>query len=206
MSASMRKVFKDPLWENNPITFQVLGICSALAVTVQMRTAIVMCFALTFVLIGSNVVISMLREYVPSKIRIIFMLSVVATLVIVVDQVLKAYLFDISKQLSVFVGLIITNCIVLGRGEGFALQNPVKESFVDGLSNSLGYSWLLMVVATIRELLGSGSLLGFKVIPQGAYDFGYTDNGLMVLAPAAFILVGLIIWAQRAIMGVTKDD
>ncbi len=201
-----KKIFKDPLWDNNPITFQVLGVCSALAVTVQMNTAMVMSIALTVVLIGSNVVISLLREYIPSKIRIIVMLAVVASLVIVVDQILKAYLYDISKQLSVFVGLIITNCIILGRGEGFTMANPPKESFIDGLGNGLGYSLLLMAVATIREILGSGSVFGIKIVPPALYDLGYADNGLMVLAPAAFIIVGLLIWGQRAVMGVTKDD
>ncbi len=201
-----RKLFKDPLWENNPITFQVLGICSALAVTVQMKTALVMSLALTVVLMGSNVVISMLRNYVPSKIRIIFQLSVIASLVIVVDQILKAYLFDISKQLSIFVGLIITNCIVMGRAEGFAMSNPPRASLIDGLANGLGYSAILMIVSGIREFMGSGSFFGVKVVPQALYDLGYADNGLMVLAPAAFIIVGLLIWGQRTLMGVEKND
>ena len=201
-----KKIFKDPVWENNPITFQVLGICSALAVTVQMNTALVMSIALTVVLVGSNVIISLLRDYIPSKIRIIVMLAVVASLVIVVDQILKAYVYDISKQLSVFVGLIITNCIILGRGEGFAMANPPKESFIDGLGNGIGYSVLLMAVATIREILGSGSVFGISIVPQALYNLGYADNGLMVLAPAAFIIVGLLIWGQRAVMGMTKDD
>ena len=201
-----RKLFKDPLWENNPITFQVLGICSALAVTVQMKTALVMSLALTVVLMGSNVVISMLRNYVPSKIRIIFQLSVIASLVIVVDQILKAYLFDISKQLSIFVGLIITNCIVMGRAEGFAMSNPPRASLIDGLANGLGYSAILMIVSGIRGSMGSGSFFGVKVVPQALYDLGYADNGLMVLAPAAFIIVGLLIWGQRTLMGVEKND
>lgn len=206
LSAKERKIFKDPLWDNNPITFQVLGICSALAVTVQMRTAVVMCLALTFVITASCVVVSLLRDYIPFKIRIIVQLSVIASLVILTDQVLKAYLFDISKQLSVFVGLIITNCIVLGRTEGFSMSNPPKAAFIDGLANGLGYSAILMAVSTLRELFGSGSLFGFKVVPDFAYRLGYTDNGLMVLAPAAFLIVGLLIWAQRSVMGVSKDD
>ncbi len=201
-----RKIFKDPLWENNPITFQVLGICSALAVTVQMKTALVMSVALTVVLMGSNVIISMLRNYVPSKIRIIFQLSVIASLVIVVDQILKAYLFDISKQLSIFVGLIITNCIVMGRAEGFAMSNPPRASLIDGVANGLGYSAILMIVSGIREFMGSGSFFGIKVVPQALYDLGYSDNGLIVLAPAAFIIVGLLIWMQRTYMGVEKND
>ncbi len=201
-----KKILKDPLWDNNPISFQILGICSALAVTVQMKTAIVMSIALTFVLVISNVVISLLRNYIPSKIRIIVQLSVIATLVIVVDQILKAYLFAISKQLSVFVGLIITNCIVMGRAEGFAMANPPKESFYDGLSNGLGYSFVLIVVAAIRELLGSGSLLGLTVVPEALYKMGYADNGLMMLAPGAFLIMGLLIWLQRTIMGVSRDD
>ncbi len=201
-----RKIFKDPLWENNPITFQVLGICSALAVTVQMKTALVMSLALTVVLMGSNVIVSMLRNYVPSKIRIIFQLSVIASLVIVVDQILKAYLFDISKQLSIFVGLIITNCIVMGRAEGFAMSNPPRASLIDGLANGLGYSAILMIVSAIREFMGSGSFFGIKVVPQALYDLGYSDNGLIVLAPAAFIIVGLLIWMQRTLMGVEKND
>ncbi|MFH2203880.1 MAG: NADH:ubiquinone reductase (Na(+)-transporting) subunit D [Elusimicrobiota bacterium] len=206
LSRKDKKLFKEPVWENNPITFQVLGVCSALAVTVQMNTALVMSIALTVVLIGSNVIISLLRNYIPSKIRIIVMLAVVASLVIVVDQILKAYVYDISKQLSVFVGLIITNCIILGRGEGFAMANPPKESFIDGVGNGIGYSILLMAVATIREILGSGSVFGIKIVPSALYDLGYVNNGLMVLAPAAFIIVGLLTWAQRTAMGVTKDD
>jgi len=206
MSKKYKKIFTDPLWDNNPITFQILGVCSALAVTVQMKTAFVMSIALTVVTAFSNLIISLLRNYVPSKIRIIVMLSVVAALVIVVDQVLKAFVYDISKQLSVFVGLIITNCIVLGRGEAFAMANPPKESFIDGIANGLGYSLILMAVSTIREILGSGSFFGIEVVPAAAYSHGYVNNGLMVLAPAAFIIVGLLTWAQRTAMGVSKDD
>jgi len=193
------KILKEPLSDNNPITFQVLGICSALAVTVQMRTALVMSLAVMFVLTLSNVSISILRKSIPSKIRIIVELAVVATLVILVDQILKAFLFDISKQLSVFVGLIITNCIIMGRAEAFALQNKPWPSFLDGLGNALGYGWILMVIAMGRELLGSGTFFGFQVIPQVLYNLGYENMGLMVLAPGAFILLGLLVWVQRTI-------
>ena len=195
---------KDPLMDNNPIATQVLGICSALAVTVQMQTAIVMSIAVIAVLSISNVMISLIRNKVPSNIRIIIQLAIIATLVILVDQVLKAYLYDISKQLSVFVGLIITNCIVLGRAEAFALQNKPWPSFLDGIGNGLGYSLILITVAFGREILGSGTLLGFQLIPDAAYAAGYQNMGLMVLAPGAFILLGLIIWVQRAITGVSE--
>jgi Na+-transporting NADH:ubiquinone oxidoreductase subunit D len=193
------RILREPLSDNNPITFQVLGICSALATTVQMNTALVMSFAVMFVLSMSNVVVATLRNQIPSKIRIIVELAVVASLVIIVDQVLKAFLYDISKQLSVFVGLIITNCIILGRAEAFALQNKVWPSFLDGLGNALGYGWILMVIAIGREVLGSGSFMGFPVIPQFLYEAGYENMGLMVLAPGAFILLGLLVWAQRQI-------
>ena len=185
--------------DNNPITLQVLGICSALAVTVQVNTALVMSLAVIAVLAISNVAISLLRNLIPSKIRIIVELAVVATLVILVDQVLKAYLYDISKKLSVFVGLIITNCIILGRAEAFALQNKPWPSFLDGLGNGLGYAAILIIVAIGREFLGSGSLLGYQIIPDGWYAAGYENMGLMVLSPGAFILLGLIIWGQRVI-------
>ena len=193
------KVLTNPLSENNPITFQVLGICSALAVTVQMRTALVMALAVTAVVTISNVAISMLRKQIPSKIRIIVELAVIATLVILVDQILKAFLFDISKQLSVFVGLIITNCIIMGRAEAFALQNKPWPSFLDGLGNGLGYGWILMVIAMAREILGSGTFLGFHLFPDSFYAAGYENMGLMVLAPGAFILLGLLVWIQRTI-------
>ncbi len=193
------RILKEPLSDNNPITFQVLGICSALAVTVQMRTALVMSLAVMFVVSLSNVSISILRKRIPSKIRIIVELAVIATLVILVDQILKAFLFDISKQLSVFVGLIITNCIIMGRAEAFALQNKPWPSFLDGLGNALGYGWILMVIAMGRELLGSGTFFGFQVVPQALYNMGYENMGLMVLAPGAFILLGLLVWAQRSI-------
>ncbi|MCA9400057.1 MAG: NADH:ubiquinone reductase (Na(+)-transporting) subunit D [Candidatus Omnitrophica bacterium] len=199
-----KKLVKDALWDNNPITFQVLGICSALAVTVQMQTALVMCAALTFVLCLSNVIVSLIRNLIPSKIRIIVQLSVISSLVILADQFLKAYMYDVSKQLSVFVGLIITNCIVMGRAEAFAMANPPWKSFLDGLGNALGYSAVLILVAFGRELLGSGTLLGFPMIPQALYDLGYVNCGLMVLAPGAFFLLGTIIWIQRAISGYTE--
>jgi len=193
------KVLREPLSDNNPITFQVLGICSALAVTVQMQTAIVMTLAVTFVLSISNVVISTLRSLIPAKIRIIVELMVIASLVILVDQILKAFLFEISKALSVFVGLIITNCIIMGRAEAFALQNKVWPSFLDGLGNALGYGWILMTVAMAREVLGSGTFFGMHIIPQFMYNAGYENMGLMVLAPGAFIILGLLVWVQRTI-------
>ncbi|VAW18158.1 Na(+)-translocating NADH-quinone reductase subunit D, partial [hydrothermal vent metagenome] len=201
-----KKIIKDGLWDSNPVTFQVLGICSALAVTVQLQTALVMSAALTFVVSLSNVSISMLRNYIPSKIRIIVQLSIVSSLVILADQFLKAYMFDVSKQLSVFVGLIITNCIVMGRAEAFAMANPPLKSFWDGVGNGLGYSAILIIVAIAREILGSGTLLGFQVVPQFLYDAGYVNCGMMVLAPGAFFLLGIIIWIQRAISGYTEHN
>lgn len=206
LSKKDRKIVKDALWDNNPITFQVLGICSALAVTVQMKTALVMCAALTFVVCMSNVIISLIRNFIPSKIRIIVELSIISSLVILADQFLKAYMYDVSKQLSVFVGLIITNCIVMGRAEAFAMANPPFKSFLDGLGNSLGYSCVLIIVSICRELLGSGTLLGFQVVPQALYDMGYVNCGLMVLAPGAFFLLGIIIWIQRAISGYVESN
>jgi Na+-transporting NADH:ubiquinone oxidoreductase subunit D len=198
-SKKNRRTLSDPLSDNNPITLQVLGICSALAVTVQVNTALVMSLAVIAVLTISNVTISLLRNMIPNKIRIIVELAVVATLVILVDQVLKAYLYDISKKLSVFVGLIITNCIILGRAEAFALQNKPWPSFLDGLGNALGYAAILLLVSIGREFFGSGSLLGYQIIPDGWYAAGYENMGLMVLSPGAFILLGLIIWGQRMI-------
>jgi len=189
----LRSIVTDPLADNNPVTWQVLGVCSALAVTTQVRTALVMCVALTFVLCCSNVVISILRKMIPNQIRMIVELCVIATLVIIADQVLKAYMYNVSKQLSVFVGLIITNCIVMGRAEAYALQNPPFKSFLDGLGNGLGYSIILVAVAAVRELLGSGKLLGFTIFDTS----WYTPNTLMVLPPGAFIIIGLLIWFQR---------
>ena len=200
-----RKQIKEGMWDKNPITFQVLGICSSLAVTTQLKTALVMCAALTFVVAMSNVVISLLRNMIPSKIRIIIQLSVISSLVIVADQFLRAYMYDVSKQLSVFVGLIITNCIVMGRAEAYAMANPPRQSFIDGLGNGLGYSAVLILVATGREILGSGTFLGYRVIPQFMYDHGYVNCGVMVLAPGAFFLLGMIIWVQRALSGYTEQ-
>jgi len=199
------KTMTDPMWDNNPISLQVLGICSALAVTVKMDTAFVMSLAVTFVLTMSNVIVSMMRNFIPSKIRILVMLSVIATLVIFTDQLLKALVFDISKQLSVFVGLIITNCIILGRAEAFAMANTPGKSFYDGLGNGLGYAWILMTVAFFRELFGTGKLFGFHIIPDALYNLGYENNGIMMLAPGAFLLLGVIIWVQRAISGTVED-
>jgi len=205
VSKQDKKIIKDALWDQNPITFQVLGICSALAVTVQLKTALVMCAALTFVVSMSNVIISLLRNLIPSKIRIIVELSVISSLVILADQFLKAYMYDVSKQLSVFVGLIITNCIVMGRAEAYAMANPPFKSFLDGLGNGLGYSAVLILVAIGREILGSGTLLGYHLVPQFMYDHGYVNCGVMVLAPGAFFLLGIIIWIQRALSGYKED-
>jgi Na+-transporting NADH:ubiquinone oxidoreductase subunit D len=195
----------DPLSDNNPVTIQILGICSALAVTVQFNLALVMTAAVIAVLCASNVVISLMRDYIPPQIRIIVQLSVIASLVIIVDQVLAAFLYEISTKLSVFVGLIITNCIIMGRAEAFAMANKPWASFLDGLGNGLGYGAILCIVAFFREILGSGSLFGFKLVPQVAYDLGYSDMGLMVLAPGAFIILGLIIWAQRTWSGYVEE-
>lgn len=195
------KVIKDPLWDNNPIAFQILGICSSLAVTTRLDKALIMGLGVTLVTALSNVLISMIRGFIPNKIRIIVQLVVVSGVVIVFDQFLRAYMYDLSKQLSVFVGLIITNCIVMGRLEAYAMGNPPWRSFLDGIGNGLGYMWILAVVGTIREILGSGKLLGMQVVPQALYDAGYVNNGLMVLAPGAFVLLGIIVWIQRSISG-----
>lgn len=195
--AKTRDVLLDPLFNNNPIALQVLGICSALAVTTKMETSVVMAAAVVFVLSSSNTIVSLLRNQIPTNIRIIVQLTVIASLVIIVDQVLKAYLFDISKQLSVFVGLIITNCIVMGRAEAFAMQNGPSQSLADGLGNGLGYGLVLMVVGAFREVFGSGTFFGQTVLPLAAEGGWYTPNGLMVLAPGAFFLIGLLIWGLR---------
>jgi len=200
-----RAALMDPMSGNNPITVQVLGICSALAVTVQMQTAVVMSLAVISVVSLSNTVISLMRNHIPSRIRIIVQLSVIATLVIVADQILRAYLYDVSKQLSVFVGLIITNCIIMGRAEAFAMANPPGKSFLDGLGNGIGYGIILCTVAFGRELFGSGTLFGVQVVPQFVYDAGYVNMGLMVVPPGAFILLGLIIWAQRSLTGYAEE-
>lgn len=199
MAASW-KHFRDPLSENNPITVQILGICSALAVTVKLETALVMALALTLVTTGSNLVISLIRNTVPPRIRMIVEMVVVSSLVILADQLLRAYAYDISRQLSVFVGLIITNCIVMGRLEAFALKNSPLPSVLDGLGNGLGYGSVLVLVALVRELFGSGRLLGRAVVPASLYERGYVNNGLMLLAPGAFIVLGLLIWAQRTLI------
>ncbi|SDR73097.1 NADH:ubiquinone reductase (Na(+)-transporting) subunit D [Christiangramia echinicola] len=207
LSKGNRKLLSDPLDDNNPITVQVLGICSALAITVQLEPAVVMAIAVMAVMAFSNMIISMLRNLIPSRIRIIVQLVVVASLVILVDQILKAYAYDVSKQLSVFIGLIITNCIVMGRLEAFALGNGVYKSFLDGIGNAAGYGLILIIVAFFRELLGSGKLFGFEVLGHkgatiaestGLYSLGYENNGLMLLSPMALIVVGVIIWVQRA--------
>ena len=193
-----REVLLNPLFKDNPIGLQILGICSALAVTTQMKVAIVMCIALTLVVAFSNLFISIIRNSIPSSIRIIVQMTIIASLVIVVDQVLGAVAYDISKQLSVFVGLIITNCIVMGRAEAFAMQNPPGLSFLDGIGNGLGYSLVLMLVATIREFFGSGSLFGIEILPLVTNGGWYSPMGLMLLPPSAFFIIGLLIWALRA--------
>ncbi len=201
------KLLKDPLNDNNPVTVQVLGICSALAVTVQLKPAIVMAISVTVVIAASNVIVSLLRNLIPNRIRIIVQLVIVAALVILVDLTLKAYAYDVSKELSVFVGLIITNCIVMGRLEAFALANKPWESFLDGLGNGVGYGIILVIVSFFRELLGSGKLMGFEILGHkaktiaestGLYAVGYEDNGFMLLAPMALIVVGIYIWVQRS--------
>lgn len=196
MSKNMNLIMA-PLRKANPVTVLILGICSALAVTAKLKPAIVMALSVTVVTALSNLVISLLRKGIPSKIRIIVQLIVVATLVILVDQFLKAFMYDVSKQLSVFVGLIITNCIVMGRLEAFAMSHKPWESFLDGIGNGLGYGSILVIVAFFRELLGSGTLFGYQVIPQGLYNLGYMNNGLMILPPMALIIIGIIIWLQK---------
>ena len=196
---SNKKTFIDPLIENNPITRQVLGICSALAVTVKVEQALVMTLALTFVVTMSNTIVSLLRKYIPSSIRIIVQLAIISTLVTLIDKVLEAYMYDISKELSVFVALIVTNCIVMGRADAFAMQNNVKSSFLDGLGNGLGYGAILIIVASFRELLGFGTFLDFRILPE------FMNNGLMLLAPGAFIILGLIIWVQRSLTSFVEE-
>ncbi len=197
MDSKQKKVLLDPLFNNNPIALQVLGICSALAVTTKMETAVVMSLALTAVLSLSNLFVSLLRNKVPTNVRIIFQLAVIASLVMITDQVLKAYVYDISKQLSVFVGLIITNCIVMGRAEAFAMQNPPWASFLDGIGNALGYDVILIVTAFFRELLGSGTLFGVEVLKTVNNGGWYYPNGLLILSPGAFFIIGIMIWLLR---------
>jgi len=203
LSKKESKLILDPLADNNPITIQVLGICSALAITAELKASVVMAVSVLFVLGMGNVVISLMRNIIPSKIRIIVQLVVVATLVIVVDQTLKAFTYELSKTLSVFVGLIITNCIIMGRFEAFALGNGPWRSFLDGIGNALGYGVILIIVGFFRELLGSGTLFGIPVLGDpiaktGLYAFGYENNGFMIIPPAALIVVGVLIWIQRA--------
>jgi Na+-transporting NADH:ubiquinone oxidoreductase subunit D len=194
--------FKDllfkPVFENNPIALQILGICSALAVTSSLKVTIVMCIAVTIVTGFSNFFVSLVRNYTPSSIRIIVQMIIIASLVIVVDQILKAVAYDISKQLSVFVGLIITNCIVMGRAEAFAMKNPPIPSFLDGIGNGMGYSVLLLVLAFFRELFGSGKLMGYEILPLSTEGGWYVSNGMLLLPPSAFFLIGFFIWALRA--------
>ena len=198
-SKENKEIFSGPLNLNNPVTVQVLGICSALAVTVQLEPAIVMGLSVTVITAFANVIISLLRKTVPNRIRIIVQLVVVATLVTLVSQVLKAYAYDVSVQLSVYVGLIITNCILMGRLEAFAMQNGPWESLLDGVGSGLGYAWILVAVGFVRELFGAGTLLGFQVIPDVCYEWGYANNGMMTMPAMALIIVGCIIWATRAI-------
>ena len=197
-SNKTKEVFTGPLNKNNPVTIQVLGICSALAVTAKLEPALVMGLSVTVIVAFANVIISLLRKTVPGRIRIIVQLVVVAALVTIVSEFLKAFAYDVSVQLSVYIGLIITNCILMGRLEAFAMSNKPWESFIDGIGNGLGYAWILIAVGFFRELLGSGTLLGFQVIPQAFYNAGYMNNGLMILPPMALILVACIIWIQRA--------
>lgn len=200
-SKKNKKLLSDPFNDNNPITVQVLGICSALAITVKLEPAIVMALSVVFVMATGNIIVSLMRNFVPNRIRIIVQLVVVAALVVLVDQVLKAFVYDVSKELAVFVGLIITNCIIMGRLEAFALGNGVWRSFLDGIGNAIGYGAILIVVAFFRELLGSGQLMGFQVIPEAWYLANggfYSNNGFMLLPPMALITVGIIIWIQRA--------
>ncbi len=192
-----KRIVLDPLVDTNPITLQMLGICSALAVTTSLAASLLMCLALTAVLVASNASISLIRKQIPTNIRIIVQMTIIASLVIVVDQLLRAYAFDLSKRLSVFVGLIITNCIVMGRAEAYAMKNPVIPSMLDGLGNALGYSLVLITVAVIREFFGTGGLLGYQLLPKVTEGGWYYPNGLMMLAPSAFFIIGLMIWVFR---------
>ena len=197
MADKSSQIILDPLFNKNPISLQVLGICSALAITTKLETVFVMAAAVTAVLCVSNTTVSLIRKFIPGSIRIIVQMTIIASLVIVVDMILKAYAYDISKQLSIFVGLIITNCIIMGRAEAFAMNNPTGPSFLDGLGNGLGYSLILIVVGTFRELLGSGRLFGHVILPLSTEGGSYVSNGLMLLPPSAFFIIGLYIWALR---------
>ncbi len=192
-----KEVLLDPIFNNNPIALQILGICSALAVTSKLETAVVMSLAVTLVTAFSNFSVSLIRKHIPSSIRILVEMTIIASLVIIADQLIKAFAFDVSKQLSVYVGLIITNCIVMGRAEAYALQNPPVESFLDGIGNGLGYAFVLLFVGFFRELIGSGKLLGFSILPLTTEGGWYMPNGLMVLAPSAFFIIGFLIWGIR---------
>ncbi|HSL17919.1 MAG TPA: NADH:ubiquinone reductase (Na(+)-transporting) subunit D [Methylomirabilota bacterium] len=206
MKLKQKKALLDPLLKDNPIAMQVLGICSALAVTTKLETSVVMSLAVIAVLTLSNVSVSLIRNLIPPSIRIIIQLTIIASLVIVTDQVLQAFVYDISKQLSVFVGLIITNCIIMGRAEAFAMQNPPYESFLDGLGNGLGYSLILIVVGFVRELVGAGKLFGIQVLPLVTEGGWYYPNGLFVLSPAAFFLIGFFIWLLRFYKPELQED
>jgi Na+-transporting NADH:ubiquinone oxidoreductase subunit D len=197
-SAKNLKLLTGPINLQNPVTVQVLGICSALAVTVKLKPALVMGISVTVVTAFSNYIISYMRDYIPPRIRIIVQLVVVAALVIIVDQILRAFVYDVSKQLSVYVGLIITNCIIMGRLEAYAMSNKPWPSFLDGIGNGAGYAMILIMIGAVRELFGSGSLLGYKIIPASFYEHGYINNGMMIMPPMALILVGIIIWIQRS--------
>ena len=212
-NAESKQIISDPIHVNNPISLQVLGICSALAVTIRLDQAIIMTLAVIFVLCSSNVILSLIRDYIPARVRIVIMLSVIASLVSVVDELLKAYLYDMSKQLSVFVGLIITNCIIMGRAEAFALKNGPSKAFLDGLGNGLGYGMIIIIVSFFRELFGAGTITlpdggaGYVLwrIPEAWYAAGYENIGLLVLSPGAFFILGLVIWGQRELFGLEED-
>ena len=212
-NAESKKIINDPINVNNPISLQVLGICSALAVTIRLDQAIIMTLAVIFVLCSSNVILSVIRKYIPARVRIVIMLSVIASLVSVVDELLKAYLYDMSKQLSVFVGLIITNCIIMGRAEAFAIKNGPSKAFLDGLGNGLGYGMIIIIVSFFRELFGAGTITlpdggaGYVLwrIPEAWYAGGYENIGLLVLSPGAFFILGLVIWGQRELFGLEED-
>lgn len=206
MSMSRKQILLNPISKNNPVVVLILGICSALAVTAQVKPALVMGISVTVVVAFSNVIISLLRNGIPNRIRIIVQLVVVAVLVIIVEQILKAYAYEVWGQLSVFIGLIITNCMLMGRLEAFALGNTPFDSFLDGIGNGLGYTVVLLIVAVVRELLGSGSILGYNLIPQSFYDAGYMNNGLMILPPMALIVVGCIIWVHRSVDNSLQEE
>ena len=206
MVKAFKETLLDPVFNNNPIALQILGICSALAVTSKLEVTLVMCIALTLVTAFSSFFISLIRKQIPGSIRIIVQMAIIASLVIVVDQFLKAYAYDISKQLSVFVGLIITNCIVMGRAEAFAMKNPPIPSFLDGLGNGLGYSFVLIVIGVVRELFGAGSLMGIEILPLVTEGGWYNPNGLLLLPPSAFFLIGFLIWAIRAVQTAQVEE